>query len=63
MMSRNRSEDTAGDNEPRSRPGGGNWRNIATTVLLLVIVAIAGLAAYDARSQFWNMYAAFKTNK
>ena len=61
-MSHNASE-TASDSEPGAPAGRGSWRNVAITVLLLAVVVVVGVAAYDARSQFWNMYLAFKSSK
>jgi|SwirhirootsSR2_FD_contig_31_10296787_length_527_multi_6_in_0_out_0_2 hypothetical protein len=61
-MSHNGSE-TASDSEPGAPAGRGSWRNVAITVLLLAVVVVVGVAAYDARSQFWNMYLAFKSSK
>ena len=29
----------------------------------VAVVVVVGVAAYDARSQFWNMYLAFKSSK
>lgn len=55
--------DTPGNGALRSHAGGGRWRNFAITVLLLAVAVVAGMAAYDARSQFWQMYLAFKTGK
>ena len=62
-MSHDGSRDSALDRESRPRADGSGWRNLVITVLLLAVVAIVGVAAYDARTGFWDAYLAFKAGK
>jgi hypothetical protein len=62
LMSLNGLNTTPSESDPRPRVRG-SCKNIAVTALLLAITIVVGVVAYDARSEFWDMYLAVKTNK
>jgi hypothetical protein len=35
------------------------WGRVATTLVLLLIMIVAGMAAYSSRQQWWEMYLSY----